>query len=71
MSVASMRDELLDLLGWLAPDKAWPKRVAAQDIAAFTIERLPESVIRQLPKADHSKGFRALHLAETIARRTR
>jgi hypothetical protein len=71
MSVALMRDELLDLLGWLTPDKTWPKRVAAHDIAAFTIEQLPESVIRQLPKPDQSKGFRALHLAETIVQRTR
>jgi hypothetical protein len=71
MSVPSMRAELLDRMDWLFPEKTWPKRIAARDVAAFVVKNLPESAIHRLPTADQGGAFRALHLAETINRRTR
>jgi hypothetical protein len=65
-----MRAELLERLEWLFPDKKWPKRVAAKDLAAFTVSELSESAIHKRAKADRPGAFRALHLAETISRRT-
>jgi hypothetical protein len=71
MSVSSMRSELLELLGWLVPEKHWRKRVAAREVAQFTVEKFPYSAIHRLPHGEISKAFRACHLADVIIDRTK
>jgi hypothetical protein len=70
MSVASMRVELIDLLSVLFPDKTWPKRVAAREVAEWTIETLPRA-IEAWPDRGRPHAQRALHLAEVIRQRSR
>jgi hypothetical protein len=57
-----MRDELLDILAALFPDKVWGKLVPAREVAEFAIAQL----------SDHTRvqhGQRALGLAHAIRKR--
>jgi hypothetical protein len=65
-----MRAELLDLLSALFPDKTWPKRVAAQQAADFTLETLPSS-IKTRPDRGRPHAQQALHLTDVTNQRRR
>jgi hypothetical protein len=40
MSVSSLRAELLELLDFLFPEKKWPSRVSAAELADFALQNL-------------------------------
>jgi hypothetical protein len=70
MSISSMRAELLEHLSVLAPEKQWPNRVAAREVAEFTFALLDEGRWKQYSPSIRGKHVhRAMQLAESIRKR--